>query len=258
MATRLEGAPNFRDLGGCEARDGYVVRRGLVFRSGHFANLTDDDLVAFANLGIKTVIDFRPLYEQDMSGHNRLPEGIEYVPIPIGDPAMAPEVKRALIDGDFSSLPDLRDANRRLIREFATQLGEALRLIAAPERLPLAFHCIGGKDRTGMAAALLLTLLGVPWETVKADYMRTNGRMGGAGGVDAFIAKLAAEREWDPISEEDLAGLRKFFVLEEEYIEAAWDEIERVAGSFCGYVHRYLGITDSMIETMRATLLETP
>ena len=161
------------------------------------------------------------------------------------------------MEGDFSFLPDLRDANRKLIRDFSTQLGAALGIIAEPDNLPLVFHCIGGKDRTGMAAALLLTLLGVPWPTVKADYMKTNGRLGRGGpDVDSFIDRLVAERNWDSIPEEGRRALRRFFVLEEEYIEAAWDEIEQVAGSFCGYVHRYLGLTDRQIEVMRSELLE--
>ena len=62
MDTRLEGAPNFRDIGGYEAANGFTIRRGLVFRSGHFANLTDEDLNSFVSLGINTVIDFRPPY----------------------------------------------------------------------------------------------------------------------------------------------------------------------------------------------------
>ena len=257
METTLQGAPNFRDLGGYRTAQGYVTRPGLVFRSGHLANLTDADLKALSDLGIQTVIDFRPLYEKDMSGHNRMPEDITYIPIPIGDPAMAPEVKRALIDGDFTSLPDLHDANRRLIREFSAQIGHALQLIGDPNNLPLIFHCIGGKDRTGMTAAILLTLLGAPWPTVLADYMDTNGRMGRAGpDVDAFIQKLAAERNWESVPDEGRAALRRFFVLEESYLEAAWDEIERVGGSFCGYVHRYLGLSDAMIEGMRTALLE--
>ena len=254
--TRLEGAPNFRDVGGHTTDRGFAVRRGLVFRSGHLANLTDADLRLLSSLGIKTVIDFRPLYEKEMSGHNRMPDGINYVPIPIGDPAMAPEVRRALLDGDFTSLPDLHKANGRLIRDFSGEMGRALQLIAEPQNLPLVFHCIGGKDRTGMTAAILLTLLEVPWSSVLEDYMRTNGRLGPPEHRDAFLEKLAKERNWETVTEESRAALRRFFVLEESYLKAAWDEIERVAGSFCSYVHRYLGLSDATIERLRAVLLE--
>lgn len=255
--TKLEGAPNFRDMGGYKTAGGFAVKRGLVFRSGHLANLTDADLDSLRSLGIKTVIDFRPLYEKDLSGHNRMPDEINYVAIPIGDAAMAPEVKRALGAGDFSSLPDLHDANRRLIRDFSEQIGEALRLIAEPKNLPIVFHCIGGKDRTGITAAILLTLLRVPGSSVLEDYMSTNGRLGHGGpDQDAFLEKLFEERDWESVPAEDRAALRRFFVLEESYLEAAWDEVERMAGTFCSYVHRYLGLSDEMIQTMRSTLLE--
>ena len=145
------------------------------------------------------------------------------------------------------------NANQKLIRDFSYQIGAALRLIAEPDNLPIVFHCIGGKDRTGMTAAILLTLLGVPWRSVLEDYMCTNSRVGRAGADwDAFWRKLAAERSWESVTEESRVALRRFFVLEESYLEAAWDEIERVAGSFCSYVHRYLGLSDPTIQKMRS------
>ncbi len=80
MADKLiEGARNFRDLGGYRTTAGEVVRCGRVFRSAHLANLTDGDLETFTKLGIRTVVDFRPEVEKDLTGHNRLPEGVRYL-----------------------------------------------------------------------------------------------------------------------------------------------------------------------------------
>ena len=76
MTQRLiEGARNFRDIGGYRTVDGRVVRSGLVFRSAHLANLTDRDLETFADIGIKTIVDYRPDIEKEMTGHDRVPPG---------------------------------------------------------------------------------------------------------------------------------------------------------------------------------------
>lgn len=253
----LDGAPNFRDLGGEETTDGYKVRSGLVFRSGHLANLTDDDMKRLADAGLQTVVDFRPETEREITGIDRVPQDAGYVTIPIGDPRMAPHVKRALEEGDFTVLPDLRDANRSLISGFAPELGRTLELAGDPSNLPLVFHCIGGKDRTGMAAALLLSILGVPREKVQDDYLQSNGRIGGTvPDQDAFLDSVTGRYTDTPLSEENRAALRRFFVLESEYIEAAWDEIDRVAGSFDVYVRRNLGLSEETVERLRANLLE--
>ena len=149
----LDGAPNFRDLGGHLTVGGRRVRSGLVFRSGHLAHLSDADLGRLAAAGLRTIIDFRPETEQEFTGFDRIPPNAVYEAIPIGDPSMAPHVKRALEDGDFTVLPDLSDANRILISRFAPQIARMLQRTSDPEHLPLVFHCIGGKDRTGGAAA---------------------------------------------------------------------------------------------------------
>ena len=253
----LEGAPNFRDLGGHMTADGQKVRSGLVFRSGHLANLTDDDLGRLAAAGLRTVIDFRPASEQEFTGFDRIPPDAAYEGIPIGEPSMAPHIKTALEEGDFTVLPDLSDANRILVGRFAPQIARMLQMTGDPENLPLVFHCIGGKDRTGIAAALLLTILGVPWEAVRDDYLRSNGHISGTiRDQDAFLDRVTERYTKSPLDEENRAALRRFFVLESRYLEAAWDEIGRLAGSFDDYVKRYLGLSADTIAIIRNNLLE--
>ncbi len=255
----LQGAPNFRDLGGYATTDGTVTRSGLVFRSGHLADLTAPDLETLNRLGIRTVIDFRPQREQEISGQDTLPENVDYVSIPIGDPAMAPHVYRALQHGEFTALPDIIAANRTLVRDFGAQLGEAIRIMSNPESLPLVFHCIGGKDRTGMTAALLLTIVGVPWQTVREDYLRSNTRLGASAvDQDAFLSRLADRTGSGNLTDENRRALRRFFVLEEAYLDAAWDEIGLVADSFDQYVEQHLRIDGETTAALRSLLLEHP
>ena len=254
----MEGARNFRDVGGHPTTDGQRVRTGLVYRSDRLSSLTDGDMETFAHLGIRTVIDFRPEVEREMTGHNRMPDGVEYLTFEIGDAAMAPQVRRALESGDFTALPDLREGNRRLVRDFADEIGAALRMMAKADSLPLVFHCIGGKDRTGMTAVLLLTILGVPEDLVRADYLRSNDALGtDAAAQEAFLRKaLGRSQTLGQFSEENRTALRRFFILDDSYFDAAWDEISQIAESFDDYVRSHLGLTDGQVASLRASRLE--
>lgn len=254
----MEGARNFRDVGGHPTTDGQMVRTGLVYRSDRLSSLTDGDMATFARLGIRTVIDFRPEIERELTGHNRMPDGVAYMTFAIGDAAMAPQVRRALEHGDFTALPDLREGNRRLVRDFAGELGATLRVIAEAANLPLVFHCIGGKDRTGITAVLLLSILGVPQDRVRADYIRSNDALGtDAAAQEAFLRKALGRRQsLGRYSDKNKDALRKFFILDDSYFDAAWDEIARISPSFDEYVRNHLGLSDDHVASLRALLLE--
>jgi len=254
----MEGARNFRDLGGYVTTDGRRVRSGLVFRSDRLAGLTDTDIERIREIGIRTVVDFRPEKEQELTGHNRLPDGVTTVNIPVLDMPLAESMYKALGDGDFSAMPDLIDHNRALLRDFSAEFGEALRLLADEDNLPLVFHCIGGKDRTGMTAALLLALLHVPIDEVRRDYIRSNDALGeDPASQEAFLNKVIKRQgvagELTPAARE---GLRRFFVLEEAYFDAAWDEIHSMAGSLEEYATVHLGLTEDHIAQLRRLLLD--
>ncbi|MCP3994545.1 MAG: tyrosine-protein phosphatase [bacterium] len=253
----IEGARNFRDVGGYATNDGRVVRSGLVFRSAHLADLTDRDLETFADIGIKTIIDYRPEVEKEMTGHDRVPPGVRHRTITIGDPTLAPEVHRAMQLGDFSALHDLEEGNRMLIREYAAELGQALRLISDADNLPLVFHCIGGKDRTGMTSLLLLALLGVGIDQIRTDYLKSNDAVAPtAEAQEAFFSSLVKRTGHNgELSNEQRHALQRFFILDESYFAAAWDEIHEVAGSLDRYVADHLGLSDDEVASLHDLLL---
>ncbi len=172
----LEGCSNLRDLGGYRTADGRRVRMGRVFRSGSLANMTDADLARFGALGIRTVCDLRGVGESARAP-SRLPgaDAPEVVPLPI-EPRVGASLRDLLRREEATG----EDTYALLQAAYAAYAGEHLhryralfvRLLDGP--LPLLFHCSAGKDRTGFGAALLLTALGVPRETVMADYLATN------------------------------------------------------------------------------------
>jgi protein-tyrosine phosphatase len=176
-ATRvlpLEGGRNFRDLGGYETADGQSVKWGLVFRSGVMDGLTDVDYDYLSDLGITTVCDFRASGEREEEPTEWRAGEIDYMTFP--DPAGDNDMSRA-----FAAVLMAPDVTGEQVRDVFIEAYRTMHLGYAPAYtamfdelangdIPLAFNCSAGKDRTGVAAALVLSALGVPRETVVADY----------------------------------------------------------------------------------------
>lgn len=257
LPIALEGALNFRDLGGHATDDGHTVRRGEVFRSGSLSALTAAGLTALGQLGVRTVVDFRLASQIDVFGPDRLPKGALYVSLPVGGGEVSSIIHEAMETGRFASLPDVATVNRAILREDGAQLTRFIRIVAEPERLPLIFHCIGGKDRTGIAAALLLSILGVPWATVREDYVRSNEQIGDA--IDAELeglAQAAAARSGRDPEPVDLAAAKRFATVDGTDLDVVRDEMIAEMGSIVEYVIRELGISEATMQSLRQQLLE--
>jgi len=172
----LSGQDNFRDLGGYETADGRRVKWRHLFRSGELCELSEGDVECLAALGVRTVVDLRGESEVERKGPDRLPAGASLTSIAIEPGDLSPFLGRAFSTGDFGAVPEdlLPRINRDYIQSWRHQLGALLRIAADPANRPLVFHCTQGKDRAGISAAVLLSALGVPWETVLEDYLLSN------------------------------------------------------------------------------------
>lgn len=180
-ATRrvpLEGAYNFRETGGYPTMDHRWVRSGLVFRTDHLNELSDADIDTLETIGIRSVYDFR-LNDEVTRQPSRLPGSVTPVQLGFGDAGLDGamiDVVRDILAGK-RPVPDASfwDENYLTIvdagRPMFVQLFQAL---ADPANLPAVFHCTGGKDRTGLANAMLLTTLGVDQAIVIDDFLLTN------------------------------------------------------------------------------------
>ena len=173
----LEGAFNFRDLGGYATADGRQTQWGRLFRSDALHELSRDDLEAVRALGIRTVLDLRTERELLRTGRGPL----EGEPIGFHHLAVIPEGPSS--DGEAVAAPDTGDehlADRYLwyLDVGASALTRAFHLLGSAEQYPLVFHCAAGKDRTGVVAAMILDLCGVDHETIVADYVITGERIG--------------------------------------------------------------------------------
>jgi protein-tyrosine phosphatase len=260
---RLDGQSNFRDIGGYRTVDGKTVRWGQVYRSGELPRLSDSDVDRLDTLRLVTVVNFLTKDEINARGKDRLPDGINEVMLSISGEAeqdLAKVVLEARQTADFSKVPvELNEEVHRILTGDATreQYASLLRLVADPANRPLVFHCSHGVHRTGTATAVLLSALGVPWETVREDYLLSNVYR--KEQVERRITELrhmASEKQGIPPEKVDMTNIQAFYVLEGDYIDATYDEIMKQYGSMGEYLHRGLGLSDSEIKQLRDELLE--
>jgi len=258
----LDGQPNFRDLGGYETTDGRTVKWGEVYRSGELPRLSDEDVATLDELDIRTVVSFLTDQEIAARGPDRLPGGTVDVALPmaagnLGD--LTAVVNDARKTGDFSDVPaDINpDIHRRLMVEAQEHYAALLREIADPTSRPLVFHCSHGIHRTGTATAILLSALGVPWETVREDYLLSNTyRWDEIEHRLTQLRDLYAETNGIPPEEVDTTNMDAFYILQGAYIDAALEQAVEDYGSMEAYLCDGLGITDDEVANLREQLLE--
>jgi protein-tyrosine phosphatase len=248
--VRLEGAHNFRDLGGYATSDGRSVRWGMLYRSDDLADLNDADVATFRDLGIRWLCDFRSESERK-ADVDRLPTtgapSVENLTIATGNLGSLRE--RILSGADEDYAQPLIEANREFATRFAHRYQTLFDRLANPQNLPALIHCTAGKDRTGLAAALVLIALGVPRETVFQDYLLTNYYAHEHIERTLLFIRFASFFRADPESVRPLLGVRR------EYLQAAFDAIRADYGSIERYLREGLDVSEAERAQLRASLL---
>ncbi len=244
----LEGALNFRDLGGYATADGRRLAWGKVYRSDELSRLTQNDMAAIRALGIRLLCDLRS-YPEVRKRPDRVPEGVVYRHTPIfAKDSLGP--LRELLMRHRLDAACKRHYRRAIIDKGALALGVALKLAADPANLPLVLHCGGGKDRTGLAAALLLQICRVPRETIVADYSLTN-----LCAEKVLASARQAFKASNPPPGLKVEQLYPLFSARPELIEHALGHIEMMYGSVDGYLRGPAGLTDEDMDAIRRNLL---
>ncbi len=252
----LTGGRNFRDIGGYETEDGKRVKWGQVFRSGVMTGITDEDYQFLDQLEIETIIDFRSTLERQS----------EPTIWNAGSPKMyardyEDEGSEALMNGLFAA-----DASPASMRQNMADMYYGIILQQAPAysvmfddlaKLDdgLVFNCSAGKDRTGIAAALILTVLNVPRETIIQDYSLS----------DDYVDFMKEFTSADSQSNEAYAYLSQIppellaplMASHPEYLESALNYLDAEYGSVMNYIQSELGVTNAEVQAIRTRLLET-
>lgn len=249
----LQNGVNFRDAGGYHTRDGQMVRWGKLYRSGSISRLADADLAYLQRLGIRLVSDFRSTEEREKQP-DRLPDvpGLLERPLPMESVDRWERLRGAYtIFFRKGKLDDfLLDGYRRvMIDGNAHHIGELFQRLADPNQLPALIHCTAGKDRTGLAVALLLLTLGVPEETVLADYTLSNRF------YDHFRRGIAADIKqvapWG-VSVDDLQDL---LLVKAKTLQGALAHLRQTYGSVDSYLRNQAGVSDETITQLRQNWL---
>jgi len=232
---------NVRDLGGLPTADGRTTRSGRVFRADGVHRLAGADLDKARGLGLGTVIDLRTEGEIERGG--RFP--VEEHPV---DWHHLPIMQRMWSDDDLvastGAVEFLRDRYVDMLLEGGTSIARIVELVA--EGPPALFHCAAGKDRTGVVAAVLLGLVGVPHEEIATDYHAT------AGAMAAFVEWLAATypNEIDSMTNQP----PEYFEAPREAMIEFLGHIDDHFGSIAGLA-AHLGVTESQVERLRSALV---
>jgi len=245
----LEGGRNFRDVGGYKTADGHTVKRGVMYRSGSLGSLTPQAQATVEGLDIASMIDLRTTEERsrDTSGEWLTASGQGYwardYGISRGDMAKAFSDRSALTAESMKAM--MTQAYRTLPTEQAPSYREMFaRLVDGKQ--PLVVNCTAGKDRTGIATALVLTALGVPYETVRADFLLSNDAPGMhtlAGALSEPLAKLPPE------------VLKPLVGVDGEYLDTAFAQIRQDYGSVEGFMQTQLGVGPDEVAALRRNML---
>lgn len=224
----LETTWNTRDLGGYNGANGRKVIHGKLFRTDEPASLSEKDRRALSDIPLVSLIDFRSIKEQQ-DKPDILPESIRrYYFLPIS-PGKLSDMKDARIDENLMI---------RVYRELVTdkdaiaQYTEFFRILQSDGTTPLAFHCAAGKDRTGVAAALVLYSLGVDEKTIMKDYLLSAGYI-----HEKYADILKKKPAYAPL-----------LTVKPEYLQAAIDTIQNQYGSVDNYLEKILGVNTSLMQ----------
>jgi protein-tyrosine phosphatase len=238
----LEGAVNFRDLGGYTTTDYRRLSMGRIYRAGDISKLSDADMEELKRRKIYTVVDFRS-EEEATAAPDRLLPGADYLRLAVGSGNPADFFKGRTSGSEamiafYSDISVFKEKYRPFFRK----------LLMLPDTSAIVFHCSAGKDRTGIAAALLLYALDIPIETILADYAATNyfrrkkkkkiiNHLVNDHGIDHQIAV-------------------EFMDANPLYLESAFNALKRKYGSVDLFLYRDLGMDEAAKFRLREQFLQ--
>lgn len=240
---KIKKVNNFRTVGNIKNSEGKTLKEGKFYRSGDLHKLKNSSFKELEKLGIKEIIDLRNSKEISQKP-DHLPENINYKNYSAfedqGD--QLSQAKKLVLKGKVNG----SDANKRMLdfyKDYVTENPEIIKKIITEileSDQPILYHCTAGKDRTGITTALILTILRFDKETIYNDYLLSNNfreklilkRLNLANNLHFSYPKM------------DLKVLEKLSWIESNYLDAAFDEIDKKYGSMDFYIQNVLQISE--------------
>ena len=235
---------NFRDFGYKN------VRKGVLFRGESLYRLSKKDAKLFLEqCHINTVVDLRSPQERESKMDSALP-GVTNIHLPLitmeeMGASSEKEAKQNILK--THKLPDMHHYYQRFVvverKESWTGIFD---LLLNHEEGGILFHCTAGKDRTGIVAAVILSVLGVDKDTIMKDYLLTNEHT-----VFPFAYRLFS-LTFDKKTRQEL---KEYVLAKEDFIEAAFKEIDALYGGMTGFLMQCCGLDDDKIALLRKKYL---
>lgn len=251
----LQGAVNLRELGGYETIHGQKVKYHKILRSGNMAELTDESIEYLKEYGLKIDVDLRSSSETEYYP-DKYPANAAYVNLPVypfsttlfKNLGMVNYMKMNLDDGDYADQSYVQMlVDKHALGAFKKMF--QLLLANETEGHSLVFHCSAGKDRTGVAAFLILTALQVKSEQILNDYLLTNLYFEGASAKD--INDLVTHDKRNELADRLNANL----AVSADNFAILSKTIQTVTSSTEAYFEKYLDLGSAQLEKLRAIYL---
>ena len=230
----LEGGVNVRDLGGYRTCDGRTVKWRKILRSGHLAHLTASDLDVMEEIGVSKIHDLRGEKEQRrMPSQPIRAEFISDYQVTAGSLTLYWDLLKSGQLTAETSHQTFVELYRNCVNDVIPPFRRLLTNVLSHSEQTHLLHCSAGKDRTGMASALILSALGVPREIIIEDYLRAN--------------EIHWQREW----------LKPLAIVHKDFIESFFASIEEQYGSVDGYLIKGFGLEEADLSKLKNEFLES-
>jgi protein-tyrosine phosphatase len=237
-----DGLLNVRDLGGHPTEDGGETQFGRIVRADTVRRLSDEGWRALLDYGIRTIVDLRTDNELKTDPPAEVPLEAVHVPFLEEDEQVFAEVETAAeMASDYAAAT--RDVYLIFLERFPRNVAAAIAAVVDAREGGVVVHCMGGKDRTGLATAFLLRMAGVPIDDIAADYALSEERLRPRHELWLAEAETEAERE----------RLRRIYATPAAAMVGVLEEVERRYGSVERYLHAG-GASEDIGERVRARL----
>ena len=246
---------NCRDLAGIKTCHNKVIKPGMLIRSSHLGYANRQDLLTLHGMGIKNDVDLRTTWETTFFPDRSIPESIY-----IHDPVYREVDLSEDAGGQVKLAKEATTDSRQLMCSmYASSMSDKDAIAAWKEFFDILknneggilFHCTQGKDRTGMAAMLVETALGVSPEDRLNDYLQTNLYMAKEAGKDEKLVQKVAEN-FEVTLDDDIDS---YLYAHKSYYDAAQNKVIEMAGSWEGYLTKILGLTEEDLKVLQDKFL---
>ena len=248
----LKNTFNLRTIGGIKTKNNKIVKKGILFRSDNLARLNTLDLHYLNMLNIKRIVDFRSFNEVDKEP-NILPDNVDYINMPISsDKKISKEIHLILNNILNKDMKDyLIEANRNFVLENTNIFSNFVKDFIESEGQCTLFHCTAGKDRTGFATAIILSILDVPREVIIEEYLFSNYCIERT--INQQLAKVCKIMD---IEHKDCYKIMPLMIVDIDYINEAFQTIDSQYGNIDNYIKNGLKISDDEINKLKNIMLE--